>query len=75
MALQHYLLYEIQINREKKHIQVKYHSPKEFEANGKIKLENVRSEDKVSDMFTKSLLKARFEALRDFVNVSSNIPK
>jgi hypothetical protein len=53
-----------------KHIPVKYHALREFEANGEIKLVYVKSEDNLADIFTKPLARGRFETLRDQLNVS-----
>ena len=58
-----------------KHILVKYHSLREFEANGEIKMEHVSSVDNVTDIFTKALGKRRFETLRTLLNVSNKIAK
>ena len=58
-----------------KHIPVKYHSLREFEANGEIKMEHVSSVDNVADIFTKALGKGRFETLRTLLNVSNKIAK
>lgn len=58
-----------------KHIPVKYHSLREFEASGEVKLEYVTSEENLADIFTKPLGKKRFEILRGLLNVSYKIAK
>ena len=58
-----------------KHIPVKYHSLREFEENGEVRLEYIKTEDNLADFFTKPLPKARFETLRKLLNISSKNTK
>jgi len=53
----------------KKHIEIKYHFIKEAEATKEIKLDYCRTEDQIVDIFTKVLLRPRFEELRAMLGV------
>jgi uncharacterized beta-barrel protein YwiB (DUF1934 family) len=52
-----------------KHIDIRHHFLREKEANGDIALQNVRSEEQLSDIFTKPLNERTFVRLRNELNV------
>ena len=47
-----------------KHIAIKYHHFREHIASGNIKVEGIGTDDQIADIFTKPLLRTKFEALR-----------
>jgi hypothetical protein len=52
-----------------KHIDIRHHFLRDHVAKGDILLEGVRSEDQLSDIFTKPLDKTRFCMLRNELNI------
>jgi hypothetical protein len=52
-----------------KHIDIRHHFLREKEANGDIALQNVRSEEQLTDIFTKPLNECIFVRLRNELNV------
>ena len=53
-----------------KHIAIKYHFIREAEATKEIKLDYYTTEDQIADIFTKALLRPRFEELRAMLGVT-----
>ena len=53
-----------------KHIAIKYHFIREVEATKEIKLDYCRTEDQITDIFTKALSRPRFEELRAMLGVT-----
>jgi hypothetical protein len=60
-----------------KHIDIRHHFPRDDVAKNDISLEGVRSEEQLTDIFTKPLDEATFCRLRNELNVldSSNFKK
>lgn len=56
-------------HKRSKHIDVKYHFIREKLNDGILKLEDIRSEDQLADIFTKALPKQRFQELRSKLNI------
>ena len=54
-----------------KHINIKYHFLKEAEAENEVKLKHCKSNDRVANILTKALPKAKFETLRKCLDVFS----
>ena len=55
------------MNPRTKHIALKYHHFREYVKSGDIRVQHVRSEDQKADIFTKGLVKAKFEHLRNLL--------
>jgi len=53
-----------------KHIAIKYHFIREAKTTKEIKLDYCRTEDQIADIFTKALLRPRFEELRAMLGVT-----
>lgn len=52
-----------------KHIKIKFHFLREVQQSNEVLLVHCSSEEQLSDIFTKSLPKERFEALRKNIGV------
>ncbi|KAL0377326.1 UNVERIFIED_CONTAM: Retrovirus-related Pol polyprotein from transposon RE1 [Sesamum radiatum] len=59
----------VQHNRTK-HIDIKYHALREATTRGEIELKYCSTEEQLADMFTKALLRDKFEELRTKIGVS-----
>jgi hypothetical protein len=57
------------LQSQTKHIDIRHHFLREKEANGDIALQNVRSEEQLTDIFTKPLNEHIFVRLRNDLNV------
>ena len=56
-------------HKRTKHINTIYHFIRELVNNGEINLDHCRSEDQMTNIFTKALLQEQFECLRDKMNI------
>jgi hypothetical protein len=55
-----FLIKNLVLHGQSKHIEVKYHLVQEFIENGRIKVEFIRSEEQLGDILTKSLRRVKF---------------
>jgi hypothetical protein len=51
------------LNGRSRHIDTRYHLIRDYEANGQIKVQFIRTDEQLSDILTKSLSRVRFQEL------------
>ena len=58
-----------------KHISIKYHFLREVEANKEIRLKHCKTEEQITDIFTKALPRVKFKQLRNMISVTEMCTK
>jgi hypothetical protein len=51
------------LNNRSRHIDVRFHLIREYEANGQIKVQFIKTEEQLGDLLTKSLCRVKFQGL------------
>jgi hypothetical protein len=57
------------LNDHSRHIDTRFHLIRDYEANGQICVKFIRTEDRLGDLFTKSLNRVKFQDFSDKVGL------
>ena len=63
------LIKNLVLHDRSKHIEIKFHYIRECADRGLIKIDFIRTEEQLGDIFTKSLARVKFEDLRSKIGV------